>query len=145
MKPLACAILALILVGACSKKDDQTFRHVYSHCHDLTHSLNEMATSYQARLAMTTTLTEPQQRAADTKYRIVGLDGRGERELAMYNDFLFCAGVRNTDALHLDPLRDGFGIAGQTYREAGDLATATKAATEMAAIANELDKIEIRP
>lgn len=61
----------------------------------------------------------------------------------MYSDFLFCAGVRDTDALHLDPLRDGFGIAG--HREAGDLATATKAATEMAALANELEKFKIRP
>jgi hypothetical protein len=147
MKPLAHSVVALILVCACSKTDDQTFRRVYFHCHDLTHAVNEMATSYQARLALsqTTTLSEEQQVAADMKYRIVGREGRGERALAMSNDFLFCAGVRYDDPLHIDPLRDKFGVAGQTYREADDLATAAKAAGEMAAITNELEKFEIRP
>jgi hypothetical protein len=137
--------IGCILLCACAKGNDANAKRVSFFCHDFTHDVAEVATAYQSRLALeTSALSEPQKAAADLKYRIVGREARGERGLAMVKDFLFCSGVRN-DSSKTDPLSETFGIANQSYREAPDLATATKAASDMATSANELDKLEIRP
>lgn len=137
--------IGCILLSACAKGENATAKRALSFCHDFTHDVAEVATAYKSRLALeASTLSDSQKASADVKYRIVGREARAERGLAMLKDFLFCSGVRN-DSSRTNPLSDKFGMADQTYREAPDLATATEAVSDLAASANELDKLDIHP